>query len=313
MRTEMAIRTTGVPASALAHYGREQIEVLKTLICPGASDTELELFAQVCQRTGLDPMARQIYGIMRGERKQVDSQWKTVQKLSIQTSIDGFRLIADRSGKYGGQVGPQWCGPDGAWRDVWLAGEYPSAARVGVIRTDWSQPLWAVARWDSYVQKFTPKDGQEVIGAMWARMPDVMLAKVAESLALRRAFPAEMSGLYTSDEMAQADEAPQPVARVQTVVEAEAAPARSGAFAEGFQPPSPHQLDAWSRGVDQALKLGLTIGSGIPNVPENPTHDDYDAALGALREAVSVARAKAAKGSEDKRLAETATTPAPAV
>ncbi len=192
-------------AGALAIWNREQVDVIKTLICPGASDAELNLFGQVCQKTGLDPFSRQIYGIMRSQRQQVNGEWKTVEKLSIQTSIDGFRLIAERSGKYGGQLGPQWCGEDGVWRDVWLSDDYPSAARVGVVRTDWQGPLWAVATWKSYVQSYKNKQGQEVVGAMWARMPDVMLAKVAESLALRRAFPAELSGLYTAEEMAQAD------------------------------------------------------------------------------------------------------------
>lgn len=201
--TAMAVHEEALSV-AIGGWNRQQIDVLKTLICPGASDSELQLFGQVCQRTGLDPFARQIYGIMRSERQKVDDRWVNVQKLSIQTSIDGFRLIAERSGHYGGQVGPLWCGQDGVWRDVWLASEYPAAAKVGVVRTDWREPLWATARWDSYVQTYN-KDGQQVVGNMWAKMPDVMLAKVAEALALRRAFPAELSGLYTSDEMAQAD------------------------------------------------------------------------------------------------------------
>lgn len=246
MATDMAVREQ--PAGgALAMWDQEQVDVLKQLICPGASDVELELFANVCKRTGLDPMARQIYGIMRGQRQQINGEWKTVEKLSIQTSIDGFRLIAERSGKYGGQLGPQWCGPDGEWRDVWLAREYPSAARVGVIRTDWKEPLWATARWDSYVQTYRDrKTSQDVVGAMWQRMPDVMLAKVAESLALRRAFPAELSGLYTAEEMAQAgnQDAPHiedlPQFQQAAVVESTSAPVR----AESDGPPPPYPSGA---------------------------------------------------------------------
>ena len=184
----------------LAIWSSAELDLIKQQIAPGASDGELALFAQVCRQTGLNPFTKQIYAVKRWDSV------KRIETTAFQVGIDGARLIAERTGKYAGQLGPYWCGPDGKWEDVWLSAEPPAAARVGVIRNDFSEVLWAVARYDSYVQR--TKEGSPT--RFWKTMPDIMLAKCAESLGIRKAFPQELSGVYTEDEMGQA-EAPRDV------------------------------------------------------------------------------------------------------
>lgn len=171
-------------------FSATQIAIVKEVICPGISDAQLAMFSSVCKLKRLDPFSRQIYATLRHDRES------NTKKLTIQTGIDGFRLIAERTEKYGGQADFEWCGKDGKWCEVWLQDGNPAAARATVYRKDWPHPFRRVARWSAYVQDRSP---------MWSKMGAEQLAKCAEALALRGAFPEELSGMYTDDEMGQAD------------------------------------------------------------------------------------------------------------
>lgn len=170
-----------------------KVDLIRRTIAPDVTADEFEMFLAYCRRTNLDPIARQIYIIVRGRDDK--------RKATIQTSIDGFRLIAQRTGRYRGRVGPFWCGPDGNWVDVWLSDDPPAAAKVGVRLADSDEITWAVCRWKDFVQT----DAGGVPTKMWKQMGPHMLGKCCESQALRTALPGELSGLYTDDELAQAD------------------------------------------------------------------------------------------------------------
>ena len=190
-----AVATTSAPRELAASWTPEQIDLIKSTIAPGATDDELKLFLYQAKRLGLDPLTKQVHAVKRwdGEQKRM--------VMAIQTSIDGMRVIAQRTGEYAGQAAAQWCDASGNWMDIWVKTTAPAGAMVGVYKTGIERPFVGVARYDSYVQR--KKNGEP--NKFWATMPDVMLAKCAESLALRKAFPNDLGDLYSDDEMAAAD------------------------------------------------------------------------------------------------------------
>ena len=189
-----------------AFWTDQQLAALRQLGVDANSQGDLAVFFHQAQRSGLDPFKREIYMITRKG------------KPTIQTGIDGFYKIADRvSRKTGGTWGISetlWCGQDGQWADVWLQAGPPAAAKVTLERN--GARFTVVALTSEYMAQ----------GPMWQKMPARMIAKCAEALAIRKAFPEDLSGLYTSEEMAQADSpapAPRP-ASIQQVQEPAAVP-----------------------------------------------------------------------------------------
>lgn len=171
-------------------FSQNEIETIKQNVAQGATDNELKLFLYQCSRTGLDPLSKQIHFIKRGGRA------------TIQAGIDGLRAIAERTGKYAGN-------DDYIFNDTKTMyemssnGEMPTTATSTVYKiVDGVRVVFsATALWDAYCPR-----GKESF--MWNKMPYLMLGKCAEALALRKAFPNDLSGIYSTDEMQQADSQP---------------------------------------------------------------------------------------------------------
>jgi hypothetical protein len=162
----------GDKVTSIGEWSEEKIGLLKRTLMPkGASDDELQLFLATAQRMGLDPFAQQIRAIRRKEWNADTNQMES--KISIEPGIDGFRLVAHRTGEVEAQLGPYWCGPDGKWVDAWLSETPPAAARFGVLRKGYREPRWAVALWREYRQ--TKRDGG--VTRMWTDRPAGQLAK----------------------------------------------------------------------------------------------------------------------------------------
>ena len=178
------------PASLTSNQILSGLRTVKSVLAPDLSDDELKLFSMVAARSGLDPFAKQVYAVKRKGR------------VTFQTGIDGYRSIAARTGMYDGQDEPEY----GPWVEAPFG--HPESATVRVYRKGVTRAIAATAFWDEY----KPADND----FMWQRMPRVMIAKVAEALALRKAFPYDPerregigADLYTADEMAQAGQ-PEP-------------------------------------------------------------------------------------------------------
>jgi len=174
----LALREVDKSSGLLKEFSHEQIDLIKQTVCKGATDSELQFFLCVCLKTGLDPFMRQIYSIPRAGQR------------TIQVSIDGSRSIADRTNRYMPGRKPTY-----AYNNK---GELFSAtAYVKKMASDGS---WHEVEGEALFSEYNPGNNP-----IWKKMPHTMLAKCAEAIALRKAFPSHLSGLYAKEELDQAD------------------------------------------------------------------------------------------------------------
>lgn len=159
------------------------MDIIKNTFCKGCTPDEVRFFLTVCQKTGLNPILKEVYAIKRGGT------------LTIQTSIDGLRYLAMRTGEYRG-CKIEYHGLEGEWTDAWIKPGPPMLAKASVCvkRDGASLTFEAVAKFSEF----------NADSPLWKKMPMHMLAKCAEALALRRAFPRGMASIYTHTEMMQA-------------------------------------------------------------------------------------------------------------
>lgn len=187
-------------------FDERQLAALRALKVKNATPSDLGVFFHQAQRTGLDPFSKQIYMIARRTRDEY-GEWKTEQ--TIQVGIDGLRLVARRAANRMGQAlsigSAVWMAENGQWYEAWPRTlGLPVAAK---IRVTVGQGVFdAVANTAEYMPtRLDKRSGKMKPTGQWGKMPALMIAKCAEALALRKAFPMDLSGLYTFEEMDQAD------------------------------------------------------------------------------------------------------------
>jgi phage recombination protein Bet len=174
--TSLAVAVSGLPAP--------MVEVVRRAICPKLTEDQFLLYLAICNRKGVDPMT-EAYAFAGSDGR-----------LAFGLRIDGMRALAMRTGQLSSRkvetifeevtVPNSTSGPE--HKEQKLAG-----ARCYIQRLGMTSPIVEEAWMGEYDQKT----------AMWARFPETMIRKVAESKCLRAAFPDALSGVYEPAELAK--------------------------------------------------------------------------------------------------------------
>jgi phage recombination protein Bet len=171
-------------------YSPEELKIIKEQVARDLTDAEFRYFLYVASQKRLNPLKKQIYAVKRKDRRL------NREVMTIQTGIEGYRIIADRTERYApSDREPVWLEKDGKIErcTVWVK---------KLVGGAWHEVPGTVY-WSEFVQR--DREGNPT--DFWRRMGHNQIAKCAEAHALRKAFPDDLGDIYTTDEMQQADNA----------------------------------------------------------------------------------------------------------
>lgn len=155
-------------APAANDWNEKRIDVLKNTIAKDATKAEFAVFLEYVKSTGLDPFKKEIWFI------------KAKGQVQMMTGINGFYAVANQDPNY-----------DGIETEIVEENGRIIKAVAKVYRKDRRVPMTAEAYFEEYAKPY----------GNWKTMPRVMISKCAEAMALRKAFPQQLNGLYSTEEM----------------------------------------------------------------------------------------------------------------
>ncbi len=174
MTTAMTVHEDMVPVRI--DFSEEQIKTIADVICVNSKGERapasfVQLFLAAARRAGLDPFLKQIWAM------EIRGKW------TMFVGVDGYRAASFRTGVDDGMDGPEFSDDGNEWFDFPFKAK-PNFCRVGIWRKGVNRPFVATLRMDS---RFNENSDA------WRKDAAGMLAKCCESLARRRAFPADLA------------------------------------------------------------------------------------------------------------------------
>ena len=177
---------------------------IRKYVCESATEKEVGLFLAHCAAHRLDPIgSKDAYLVKYGS-----------SPASIITGYQVFNRRARKSPDYAGiKSGVVTLRPDGTVQRKQGSAIYKAVD--GELIGGWAEVY--VKGWEAPAYCEVALSDYSTGKSNWAKMPGVMIEKVAKAAAWRLAYPDEFSGMYIGEEMEQAQQAPRQQRREQPV------------------------------------------------------------------------------------------------